>query len=212
MLISIDKRFVFLFPTKTGSTSISAMLSKYSDVSMSTVPNLKHLSFREVDKIFRSVLDNIGDDLKVVSVVRDPLQRLYSLYRSHAEETFMDIDHLYTGNMDFEEFVDSWCVRNLPQLRSTKNMCSGLNGEFVADYLISFDNLEDDLTDCLSYFNIPTEPIQRLNVSSRLKQPSTYDIDVSLYSKLMGGDDRNLEPFTGKFLTIEDKKLISNLA
>ena len=210
MLISLNHGFVIVCPTKTGSTSIVETLSSESEISIQNTEFGKHSNLKFIENRFGFLLDHIRNDLKVISVVRRPHSRLESLYRSHYSEEFRERKELFTGAMSVDDFLEVWCLRHAPQIASTYSMCLGLDNQFAADYLINFENLETEFQDCMKNFNLKFDSLPKLNVSSELDSGAFNEIDYHKLSNLMGGDDNRLLPFTGRFLTSEEKEYLTD--
>jgi hypothetical protein len=74
--------------------------------------------------------------------MRHPVDLLLSLFNFHRNDAFTDRPYLYTGNMNFDDFIIDWCTRNADQITPQYNRFVDLKGRIFANYIISFPNLE----------------------------------------------------------------------
>jgi hypothetical protein len=143
MLLSLTKKFLFIANLKTASTSIERVLGPHSEIRLSQSRFGKHQSFVEFAERFRWILNvaNIND-LFIFGVMREPVDYVISLYNSHRVEQFRNSPKLYTGNMDFAQFIAEWVPKNVDQLRPQHSRFTSAEGRAVTNLLISFANLE----------------------------------------------------------------------
>ena len=69
MLISQNKKFIFIANTKAASTSIESMLSKYSNISLLYPPNIKHMSYKLEDlsnKLIGKIKEHYREDYNFI--------------------------------------------------------------------------------------------------------------------------------------------------
>jgi hypothetical protein len=142
MLLSLTKKFLFVANLKTASTSIERVLGPHSEIRLTQSRFGKHQSFAEFSERFRWLLNvaNIND-LFIFGVMRDPVDYVLSLYNSHRIEQFRNTPKLYTGNMDFAQFISEWVPKNIDQLRPQHSRFTSSEGRLVANLLISFGKL-----------------------------------------------------------------------
>lgn len=95
MRISHSKKFVFLANPRTASTTIRNILDPYAEVSSRLIseitpsfPFYHHISARELKAIFQRKGWN-WDDYRVFCVVRNPYDRMISLYR-HQQKIYRE--------------------------------------------------------------------------------------------------------------------------
>jgi hypothetical protein len=142
MLLSLTRKFLFIANLKTASTSIERVLGPHSEVRLSQSRFGKHMSFSEFAERFKWILNTVNiNELFIFGVMRDPSDYVISLYNSHRIEQFRNSPKLYTGNMDFAQFITDWVPKNHDQLRPQYSRFTSAEGRLVANLLISFDKL-----------------------------------------------------------------------
>jgi len=146
MLLSLNKKFLFIANLKTASTSIERVLAPYCELRLTQANHGKHQSFVEVAERFRWLLGctNI-EDLFVFGVIRDPVDFVLSLYNSHKRDQFKGNARLYTGGMDFDQFIAQWVPKNADQLKNQHVRFVSSEGRLITNLLISYDKLHEGL-------------------------------------------------------------------
>jgi len=146
MLLSLNKKFLFIANLKTASTSIERVLSPHCELRLTQSNHAKHQSFVEFADRFKWMLSltNI-EDLFVFGVIRDPVDFVLSLYNSHKREQFKDNPRLFTGDMDFARFITQWVPRNADQLKNQYLRFVSAEGRLITNLLISYDKLDAGL-------------------------------------------------------------------
>src|SRR4051812_37456207 len=146
MLLSLTKKFLFIANLKTASTSIERVLAPHCELRLNQSRFGKHQSFSEFAERFKWLLGctNIND-LFIFGVMRDPVDYVLSIYNSHKREVFRETPRLYTGDMDFEQFILQWVPKNGDQLRPQHLRFTSAEGRLVTNLLISFDQLLEGL-------------------------------------------------------------------
>jgi hypothetical protein len=146
MLLSLNKKFLFIANLKTASTSIERVLAPFCELRLTQANHGKHQSFVEIAERFRWLLGCTNvEDLFIFGVIRDPVDYVLSLYNSHKRDQFKNNAKLYTGDMDFEQFVAQWVPKNADQLKNQYLRFVSAEGRLVANLLISYDKLEAGL-------------------------------------------------------------------
>ena len=156
MLLSLNKKFLFIANLKTASTSIERVLSPHCELRLTQANHGKHQSFVEVAERFRWLLGctNI-EDLFIFGVIRDPVDFVLSLYNSHKREQFKDNARLYTGNLTFDEFIAQWVPKNSDQLKNQHARFVSSEGRLITNLLISYDKLHEGLEIVAKKIGIP---------------------------------------------------------
>lgn len=169
MLLSLTKKFLFLANLKTASTSIERVLGPHCELRLNQSRFGKHQSFSEFAERFKWLLACVNvNDLFIFGVMRDPVEYVLSIYNSHKRDVFRDTPRLYTGEMDFGQFISQWAPRNADQLRQQYLRFTSAEGRLVTNLLISYDRLEDGLALVADRFNVPElKNIPKMNVSPR---------------------------------------------
>lgn len=108
---------VILSQPKTGTTALENALTPRSSISISRLPELKHMSYRGFMAYMAPMIEAYTgkkrSDYEVVSVMREPLDWLGSWYRYRTRDKLKTTDSRhaanYTGNMTFDQFVRDVC-------------------------------------------------------------------------------------------------------
>jgi len=146
MLFSLAKKFLFIANLKTASTSIERVLAPHAEIRLMQSRFGKHQSFSDFAERFKWILGCINvHDLFIFGVMRDPVDYVLSLYNSHRIEQFQMTPKLYTGDMDFKQFLAEWVPKNADQLRPQFTRFTGVEGRVVANLIISYDKLTEGL-------------------------------------------------------------------
>lgn len=156
MLLSLNKKFLFIANLKTASTSIERVLAPHCELRLTQSNHGKHQSFVEVAERFRWLLGVANvEDLFVFGVVRDPVDFVISLYNSHKREQFKDNAKLYTGDMDFARFLSQWVPKNADQLKNQYVRFISTEGRLITNLLISYDKLSEGLAIVAERLGVP---------------------------------------------------------
>jgi hypothetical protein len=144
--LSLNKKFLFIANLKTASTSIERTLAPHCELRLTQSNHGKHQTFVEISERFRWLLNCTRiEDLFIFGVIRDPVDFVISLFNSHKREQFKDNAKLYTGDMDFEQFLAQWAPKNADQLKSQYLRFVSSEGRLITNFLISYDKLEAGL-------------------------------------------------------------------
>jgi hypothetical protein len=143
MLLSLNRKFIFVANLKSASSAIEAALAPKADIRFTQTQFGKHDPLSAISQKYAWVKKYVPyDEFYVFAVIRDPVDYLLSLYNSHHKDEFDGRIHS-TKNMSFDEFLDVWCGRSWqskPQhLRFVDN-----HGRFKMSHLILYDDLADE--------------------------------------------------------------------
>ncbi|MBC7132659.1 MAG: gamma-glutamyl kinase [Roseovarius sp.] len=109
MLIFARQKLVFLSVPKTGSTAYATALGRHAAVVVSAPPELKHAPLFRYNRFFRQMVERfVGPDVRIVAVMREPLDWLGSWYRYRSREELRGHPNS-THGMSFDSFVQSYC-------------------------------------------------------------------------------------------------------
>lgn len=167
MMLSLTKKFLFIANLKTASTSIERVLSPHCELRLNQSRFGKHQSFFEFAERFKWLLGctNINE-LFIFGVMRDPVEYVLSIFNSHKREVFRETPRLYTGEMDFAQFISQWVPKNGDQLRPQHLRFTSVEGRLVTNFLISFDRLSEGLELVAERLGVPDlKNMPRMNVS-----------------------------------------------
>ena len=198
MRISHEHQFVFLAVPRTGSTTIRNILDGYSDIksvhiteTTNDFPFYNHISALELKKIFDG-RDWHWFDYKRFCVIRNPYDRVVSLYHHYLQErakarrkrdivlSMIDTvkDNLKPSRIPtFKDYV----MRIEPETRlptSLKNFICDEKSNFLVEDVLMYERLKEELP---RYFydleiDFSAEDIPHLNASKdRSEYRSYYD-------------------------------------
>jgi hypothetical protein len=146
MLISLTKKFVFIANLKTASTAIEHVLRSYAQLRLLESRFGKHQTFRQIESRFGWMLEQIApNELFVFGVIREPVDYMLSLYNSHMDPKFKQSAALYTGDLDFDQFLNEWTQRNAEQVKQQHLRFLDRSGRIAANYIISYQKLAEGL-------------------------------------------------------------------
>ena len=114
MQLSTDAGFAFLCAPKCASSSIEAAIAPFCNINFSGPGGLKHITARDyrshILAYHQRVLAN--RPIEAFSIVREPIEWLFSWYRYRQRNDIRNPDHPfhrnYTGDMSFETFVEAY--------------------------------------------------------------------------------------------------------
>ena len=168
MLISCRKKFLFIANLKTASTSIEATLKPFSEIALTKSEEGKHMPFRVIEQRFGRMFSRPNHNFLIFGVMRDPVDLILSLYNSHTEAKFRDYPYLYTGSMDFNQFITEWTNKNADQIQLQLTRFLDNQGNIGANYIISYERLAEGLNHVASVINVPElRKLRRENVSDQ---------------------------------------------
>jgi hypothetical protein len=217
MLISLDFKFIFIANLKSASSSIEAGLRSVSEIALVESRFGKHMHFSEIEKIFPWILKLPArlqnntlkgrDDFFVFGVIREPIDFLISLYNSHSASRFADDSKLYTGNMDFDVFLNKWTEANPDQVEPQYLKLLTNKGAIGADYIISYDKIDDGLNYVMNTLGLPMlSNLEKLNVSERRMLRANLSLEQRDWILTQFSADYNfMEKFCNRRLTPTDK-------
>jgi hypothetical protein len=146
MLLSLTKKFLFIANLKTASTSIEKVLAPYAELRLEQSRLGKHQSYADFAERFKWLVGLVDiNELFIFGVIRDPVDYVLSIYNSHKNEQFKNNARLYTGDMDFAQFISIWAPKNADQIRPQITRFTSTDGRIAANLLISFHKLKPGL-------------------------------------------------------------------
>lgn len=197
MLISVEKRFVFIANTKTASTSIEHILIPYCEVFRSGTPQRKHITLHETIQSYRFLFgqpNHVPNRYFKFGVMREPLDWIGSWYRYRKGN---QVQSPLPASMTFADFwaAKDWNIllkNNEPNLQ--RRMFVGPKGGVIADVIIPYHRLDEMLREILGLLRIPYD-LPRENVSKIVTPPDIpeemlpelrefYAADYALWNRL----------------------------
>jgi hypothetical protein len=151
MLLAPSKGFVFLAPTKTGSTSIEKAFLTHSQMILQNPPSIKHTSYAGFQRFLQPFLDSRGfprESYEVVCAFREPMDWLSSWWRYRSREKLAnpkDRKHRnYTGDISFEQFAHAYMEgsEQFAQVGRLSTFVRPRPGEAEMDRIFRYDRLD----------------------------------------------------------------------
>jgi Sulfotransferase family len=143
MLLSLNRRFIFVANLKSASSAIEAALSPKADIRFTQTQFGKHDPLSVISQKYAWVKRYVPyEEFFVFAVIRDPVDHLLSLYNSHNKDEFDGKIHS-TKNMSFDEFLDVWCGRSW-QAKPQHLRFVDSHGRFKLSHLILYEDLADE--------------------------------------------------------------------
>ncbi len=114
------------------------------------------MPFRVIEERFGRIFADVGrQKLLIFGVMRNSVDFIISLYNSHTNDKFKTDAHLYTGDMNFEQFIAKWIETNSDQVRPQFTRFLDRQGKIGADYIISYEKLVEGLNYVASVIDVP---------------------------------------------------------
>ncbi|MBV8976620.1 MAG: hypothetical protein JO261_16200 [Alphaproteobacteria bacterium] len=141
MLLSLSRKFIFVANLKSASSAIEAVLGPKAEIRFSQTQFGKHDGLSVISQKYSWVKRYVPyEEFCVLSVVRDPVDYLLSLYNSHHKPDFDGKPHSTKG-LSFDDFLETWCGRSW-QARPQHLRFVDSHGRFKLSHLLRFENLE----------------------------------------------------------------------
>ncbi|PZX13499.1 hypothetical protein LX81_03284 [Palleronia aestuarii] len=145
MLLSFERRFLFVANTKTASTSIESVLRPHAEIVRAGSPALKHTPLARALDEHQEDFARAGRspaDLLKFGVMRDPVDWILSWYRYRRGN---DVESPLPADMDFPAFWAraDWNIRRADGSRYLqRDLFCAPDGRLLADLVIPFDRIE----------------------------------------------------------------------
>ena len=149
MQISTKHGFTFLCTPKCASTSITAAIGEFCNISYLGHPKLKHVNARFYSSAILPALKQLLPSVKLESfcLMRDPLKRIESWYSYGSRKALKNTEHKnhrnYTGDISFDDFVEKLLSSNIPlNLQTQYDFMRLDNGSIGVDRIFLMDQIE----------------------------------------------------------------------
>jgi hypothetical protein len=143
MLLSLNRKFIFVANLKSASSTIEAALGPKADIRFSQTQFGKHDGLTQISHKYGWVKRYVPyDEFFVFGVIRDPVDYLLSLYNSHHKPEFDGKPHSTKG-MSFDDFLEVWCGRSW-QAKPQHLRFSDSHERFKMKHLVLYENLADE--------------------------------------------------------------------
>jgi hypothetical protein len=209
MLIGLTRKFLIISNLKSASTAIEVALRPLSEIIFTEQRDLKHLPFSDIQERFSWIFEVIPTtEFLIFCVMRDPVDLMISLYNSHTKDEFKPFPPLYTGNMDFDEFLSEWCSIFQDQVAPQHLRLLTKDKTVGANFVISYDRLTEGLQYVASKIDAPALcPLAPANVSPRrLSRVDLTDRQLAWISQHFEDDFRFMERFCDHLLTPAEQR------
>ncbi len=165
MIISESLQFIYIAVPKTGSSSMEAAFKAYESERLSAGVK-KHTPA----KMLKAQLgDEFWNRSFKVAMVREPFDWMYSWYRFRQRDALKDpahrFHHRYTGNISFDEFVQTFNKNEL-MLKQSDFICDE-QGEVMIDFVGRLESLQSDFDHVCSRLGVTSITLPQLNVSGQ---------------------------------------------
>jgi Sulfotransferase family len=151
MMISLAHKLAFLCVPKCGSTSVERVLKNNCEILFQGHPSVKHINVRQYELLIRPLLRMADPTNKIETfcIIRDPVDRLRSWYDYQTRPELANPKHpghaRYTGNIDFNHFIESYLSDERPQyacIGTQHEFLSLANGKIGVDRIFRLDQMK----------------------------------------------------------------------
>lgn len=168
MLLSVEKRFLFVANTKTASTSIEVALHPYAEILRTGTPERKHTPLHRIFEAYGFMFDlpeHDPDSYFKFGVMRDPIDWINSWYRYRRGN---QVEAPLPQEMSFAEFWEQkdWNIRRWDgSANLQRDMFCAPDGTVLADVIIPYPRLAEMFAEICDALGID-RPLERQNVSN----------------------------------------------
>lgn len=201
MVISKDKKFLFIRIQKTASSSITDYLK-------TIYPDCKETFTHSLAKEEKKKITNWNDYFKF-SFVRNPYERLVSWYNmiyfnhNHESETNELWKYAMDNSTNFTEFIKN-CTEPIWQEGDGYRCFSWNQLDYISDdigiimdYIGRYENLNADFEKICKKINIPTIVLPKVNVGKKVNYREYYTEETK--EIITERFNRDIEYFNYKF-------------
>jgi len=151
VLLAPGKGFVFLAPTKTGSTSIETAFLRHSQMILLKPPAIKHTDYAGFQRFLQPFLNSRGfprESYEVVCAFREPIDWLSSWWRYRSRQKLANPTNPrhcnYTGDVSFEQFARAYMEgsEQFAQVGRLSSFVRPCLGEAEVDRIFRYDRLD----------------------------------------------------------------------
>lgn len=172
MLLSFEKRFLFVANTKTASTSIEVALTPYAEIVRGGTPERKHTPLSQLYELYDEVFREPGQEPQTFftfGVMRDPIEWIGSWFRYRKGN---QVDAPLPADLGFDAFWarKDWNIQrpNGAGKNLQRDMFCAPDGTVLADVIIPHHKLGQVFGEICELLDI-TSPLERHNVSQIAK-------------------------------------------
>ncbi|MGI9388824.1 MAG: sulfotransferase family 2 domain-containing protein [Boseongicola sp.] len=195
MIISPSRRYIFVHIPKTGGTSLALALeerAKPDDILIGDTPKARARRHRikplkSAGRLWKhSRLADIAglaeaeplDDYFVFTIVRDPWDRVSSLYHWLRDQTFSHVGVERAKSLSFAGFVADVDIAAMLSHDQARTYTSDATGMDRADTILRFEQIAEDLVPVEKHLGVKIGPLPHLNRSDRPEDSrAVYDAE-----------------------------------
>ncbi|MFK7731224.1 MAG: sulfotransferase family 2 domain-containing protein [Pseudomonadales bacterium] len=152
-MISDDPSFIFIAVPKTGSCSIEEALKPWENKQRKQ----KFSKHATAMRLNRELPATRWEQSYRFAIVREPYAWMHSWYRFRQREELKNPEHefnkRYTGNIGFDEFVQSFSANELMLKQS--DFIARRNGDFLVDFVGHYEPLQNDFDSVCEHLALP---------------------------------------------------------
>ncbi|HWA92666.1 MAG TPA: sulfotransferase family 2 domain-containing protein [Rhizomicrobium sp.] len=164
MLLSLQRKFIFVANLKAASSTIEAALGPKAEIRMSNTKFGKHDGLSIISNRYAWVRRFVPyEEFFIFAVMRDPVDHLLSLYNSHQKEEFDGKVHSTKG-MSFDDFLEVWCGRSW-QARPQHLRFTDEHGRFKMSHVAMLEDLTEEFPRICEHLNLGRVELGRRNPS-----------------------------------------------
>ena len=209
MLIGLERRFIFVANLKSASTAIEAALRPVSQVAIVEPGDVKHMPLSLLLLRFKWLLDLFDlDNFLIFGVMRDPVDYVISLYNSHKDDKFRGNRDIYTKDIGFMGFFETWTRRKDWQVQEQHKRFLSNDGSIGANYIISYQNIVHGMQ--YVGLRLNTENLANLRRDNESQIYLTRDdLTEAQIKQIQGqfpGDYRFMAKYCDRLLSPEDRR------
>jgi hypothetical protein len=177
MRISHENKWIFFATPRSGSTTATAALDKYSDIASVNIserkkynnPFYRHMTAKEAQEIFIQKKWQFDEYFKFAGV-RNPWDRAVSLYQHAVQILRMRVPAFKTWALELEPQN-----RNPLMFDGVLNRYSDENNQYCLQYIIRFENLQEDFNVACDKIGIPQQSLPHHNKTKHKHYTEYYD-------------------------------------
>lgn len=144
MLISVKHHLVIMAMPKCASTSLERALKPRMDIILSGQPHVKHTRMLKYERFIRPYLKSLSNEpFEVVSLMRDPVDWLYSWWRYRSREGIPDPANSTRG-VDWPTFAQAYLdgERKPADVGRQSRFLTGKDETLGADQIFRYETMD----------------------------------------------------------------------
>ena len=203
-MILSNKKIIFIHIPKTGGSSVELSLEPYADENITSDHRGTYFNVN-IPPIQKEIMDSLGvcwqeykhisaldykkflgseyDDYFVFSIIRNPIDRISSLFRWANHDPNSRILSINPEDGFRPTMLANYYI-------------SDDNGDIIVDKLLDFDNLSQEYSNLMSKLNIDVQPLEHTNKTSGVgigehRQEifnEKYNKEILLFRKFKNGE------------------------